>query len=137
MQVLAQRGKLLSDAPWLPVFADALMITGCTGLGKTTTIGRYLDRLLRYYEHPQCHEAEWTRHLQITYLVVPMTVHRGGLLYGILAAIDATIGTTYRTQYADHRRWPIEKLAIEVGILLVQHSVGILVIEEIPLRPNP
>ena len=40
----------------------------------------------------------------------------------------------YRSQYADHRRWPIEKLAIEVGIILVQHAVGVLIIEEIQAR---
>lgn len=134
MQVLAQRGKLVTNAPWLPAFADALMVTGCTGLGKSTTVMRYLARLQKYYEHPRRDDAEWTRHVQITFLVVPMPVHRGGLLYAILAAIDATIGTAYRVQYADHRRWPIEKLAIEVGIILAQHSVGILVIEEIQAR---
>lgn len=134
MQVLAQRGKLITNAPWLPVFADALMIAGCTGLGKSTAVRRYLDRLQKYFEHPRRDDAEWARHVQITYLVVAMPVHRGGLLYGILAAIDETIGTSYRNQYSDHRKWPIEKLAIEVGIILAQHSVGMLVIEEIQAR---
>lgn len=134
VQALAQRGKSLVDAPWLPDFADALMVMGCTAVGKSTAIKRYVIQIDQFYIHPRCDEAEWTRHVQVTYLIVPMPVHRGGLLYAILAALDSTIGTNYRSQYADHRRWPIEKLAIEVGIILVQHAVGVLIIEEIQAR---
>jgi len=134
VQALAQRGKSLADAPWLPDFADALMVMGCTAVGKSTAIKRYVVQIDQFYVHGRCDEAEWTHHVQVTYLIVPMPVHRGGLLYAILAALDITIGTTYRSQYADHRRWPIEKLAIEVGIILVQHAVGALIIEEIQAR---
>jgi AAA domain len=134
VQVLAQRGKQLADAPWLPDYADALMVMGCTAIGKTTAIKRYVGQIKQVYVHPPREDAEWTRHIQVTYLIVPMPVHRGGLLYAILAGIDLAIGTNYRAQYADHRRWPIEKLAIEVGIILVQHSVGVLIIEEIQAR---
>jgi hypothetical protein len=134
IQALAQRGKSLVDAPWLPDFADALMVMGCTAVGKSTAIKRYVVQIDQFYVHGRCEEAEWTRHVQVTYLIVPMPVHRGGLLYAILAALDTAIGTTYRSQYADHRRWPIEKLAIEVGIILVQHAVGVLIIEEIQAR---
>jgi hypothetical protein len=134
IQALALRGQTLGGAPWLPDFADALMVMGCTAIGKTTTHKRYLGLIRQIYVHPRREEADWTKHTQITHLIVPMPVHRGGLLYAILAAIDIAIGTNYRAQYADHRRWPIEKLAIEVGILLVQHSVGVLIIEEIQAR---
>lgn len=134
MKVLAQRGKGLTDAPWLPTFADAFMVMGCTGLGKSTAALRLLLRLVQFYEHPRRDDAEWTRHVQITYLIVSMPVHRGGLLYAILATIDNLIGTSYRVQYGDGRSWPIEKLAIEVAIILAQHHVGLLVIEEIQAR---
>jgi hypothetical protein len=134
IQTLAQRGRSLTTAAWLPDFADALMVMGCTATGKTTTIKRYVALIDQYYVHERRDDAEWTCHVQITYLIVPMPVHRGGLLFAILAAIDAAIGTNYRAQYADHRRWPIEKLAIEVAIILVQHGVGVLIIEEIQAR---
>ena len=135
MQVLSRRGQSIIDKePWLPRFADALIITGCTGMGKTATINRYLSFIPQFHVHARCDEAEWAKHVQITYLIVPMPVHRGGLLYGILSAIDTVIGTDYRITYGDHRRWPIEKLAVEVGIILVQHAVGLLVIEEIQAR---
>lgn len=134
VQALAQRGQSLVDAPWLPDFADALMVMGCTAVGKSTAIKRYLIQIDQFCIHPRCEQAEWARHIQVTYLIVPMPVHRGGLLYAILAGLDSTIGTSYRNKYSDHRRWPIEKLAIEVGIILVQHAVGVLIIEEIQAR---
>lgn len=134
MQVLGERGRTLASAAWMPTFASAFMIVGCTGTGKSTAVEEYLKLLKPYFDHSAELAAEWNKHLQITFLVVPMPVHRGGLLYAILAAIDSTIGTSYRTKYSDRRIWTIEKLAIEVGILLVQHSVGLLVIEEIQAR---
>lgn len=134
IQALALRGQTLYAAQWLPDFADAIMLMGCTAIGKTHTLKRYVGLIKQVYVHSPCEQADWTKHTQITYLIVPMPVHRGGLLYAILAAIDVAIGSNYRAQYADHRRWPIEKLAIEVGILLVQHSVGVLIIEEIQAR---
>ena len=131
---LALRGKSLDTAPWLPTFADALIIEGCTGLGKSTIVERICSLVPQLYEHGASEAAGWQRHVQVTYLIVPMPVHRGGLLYAILAALDGVLGTEYRTQYAVPRIWTIEKLAIEVGILLTQHSVGLLVIEELQPR---
>ena len=134
-QVLSKRGQSLTDVgSSLPTFADALIVTGCTGMGKTTTINRYLSLISQTHVHERRDDADWTRQVQITYLVVAMPVHRGGLLYSILSAIDVAIGSDYRVRYGDHRRWPIEKLAVEVAIILVQHAVGLLVIEEIQAR---
>lgn len=131
---LAMRGKTLDTAPWLPKFADALIVEGCTGLGKSTIVERICSLVPQRYEHSASEAAGWQRHVQVTYLIVPMPVHRGGLLYAILAALDGVLGTEYRVQYAVPRIWTVEKLAIEVGILLTQHSVGLLVIEELQPR---
>lgn len=134
VQTLAQRGKPQSSAPWLPDFADAMLLMGCTGTGKSTILSRYFKLIAQVHIHTARDDAEWTRQAQLTYLVVAMPVHRGALFYAILAAIDTALGTNYRTTYGDHRRWPIEKLAVEVAIILVQHAVGVLVIEEIQAR---
>lgn len=131
---LALRGKSLDTAPWLPTFANALIVESCTGMGKSTIVERVCSLVPQRYKHGASEAAGWQRHVQVTYLIVPMPVHRGGLLYAILAALDGVLGTEYRTQYAAPRIWTIEKLAIEVGILLTQHSVGLLVIEELQPR---
>lgn len=131
---LAQRGQSLNTAPWLPTFADAVIIQGCTGMGKSTIISRVCGLVAQHYKHEPSQTSGWLRHMQVSYLIVPMPIHRGGLLYAILAALDEVLGTEYRTQYANPRAWTIEKLAIEVGILLTQHSVGLLVIEELQPR---
>jgi hypothetical protein len=133
-QVLALRGQLQSAAPWLSTFADGTTIQGCTGLGKSSTLERVLGTCFpKVYVHPRCDRAGWLQHVQVTHLVVVMPVHRGGLLYAILAALDEAIGTTYRYQYLK-QGWTIDKLSIEVAVLLAQHSVGVLVIEELQPR---
>jgi hypothetical protein len=134
-EILQLRGKshseLLLDRQWRPVQASAFVIMGCTGTGKTTIVDRVLSFLPPVYAHGRSDTAGWMQQIQVPYLRVPMPAHRGGLLYSILQALDNATGKEYRLQYA---RWTIDKLTVEVGVLLAQHLVGMLIIEEMQPR---
>ncbi len=135
LKLLGLRGtKNPEDIDFGSVYADALVIKGCTGFGKSTTIQRFCKLLTQKHVHGRSVAAGWVKHVQITYLIVPMSIHRGGLVYAILAALDEVLGTNIRSQYLNKKGWSVERVAIEVGILLVQNSVGILIIEE--LQPS-
>ncbi|HEX7908672.1 MAG TPA: TniB family NTP-binding protein [Paraburkholderia sp.] len=135
MKVLGlRRTKNPEKIDFGPVYADALVVKGCTGFGKSTTVQRFCSLLTQKHEHGRSDAAGWVTHVQITYLIVPMSIHKGGLVYAILAALDEVLGTNSRDQYSTKKGYTVEKIAIEVGILLVQHSVGLLIIEE--LQPS-
>ena len=133
MQTLALRGRSLSDLSWNSVFAEGLMVKGCTGVGKSHALQRIFSLMPQVHVHGRSEVAGWTRQVQIVYLIVPMPSNRGGLLYAILSELDRVLGTDYCRQHV-RSRLSIEKLAVEVGVLLVQHYVGVLVIEELQPR---
>lgn len=125
-------GAELRNLPWLPGFAAGMKFNGITGLGKTYEIRRAIDQFLPRIEHGRSEAADWTHFYQIPVLYVGMSHDGsiGGLLYQILVAIDVALDTDYSTQ----RRLTSlanEKLAVQVGILLSLHAVGVLIIDEI------
>ncbi|MTV37532.1 ATP-binding protein [Duganella radicis] len=125
-------GAELRNLPWLPGFAAGMKFDGITGLGKTYEIRRAIDQFLPRIEHGRSEAADWTHFYQIPVLYVGMSHDGsiGGLLYQILVAIDVALDTDYSTQ----RRLTSlanEKLAVQVGILLSLHAVGVLIIDEI------
>jgi hypothetical protein len=135
MKIFGFRGMgTLKHIPFGPIYADALMIRGCTGFGKSTLIQRFCSLQNQFFEHGKSEVAGWIKKIQISYLIVQMPMHRGGLLYAIIAALDEVLGTEFRTRYQAKLGWTIEKLAVEIGILLVQYSVGILIIEDLQPR---
>lgn len=125
-------GSKLEDLPWLPGFALGMRIDGITGLGKTYEIRRAIDQLKPRIEHGKSAAADWTHFNQVPVLYVGMSFDGsiGGLLYQILVSLDVALGTDYSMQ-PRLIRLPNEKLAVHVGILMLLHAVGVLVIDEI------
>jgi hypothetical protein len=128
-------GKDLRDLPWFPMSAKGMRISGVTGLGKTYEVLRALKLLPQVIRHGHSQAADWTHLTQVTWLYVAMSHDGslGGLLLQILVALDRETGTDY-SRDRSLTNLSNEKLAVHVGIILHNHGVGVLVIDEIQGR---
>jgi len=128
-------GKDLRDLPWFPVSAKGMRISGVTGLGKTYEVLRALKLLPQVFRHGHSPAADWTHMTQVTWLYVGMSHDGslGGLLLQILVALDREAATSYSCERSI-TNLSNEKLAVHVGIILHNHGVGVLVIDEIQGR---
>lgn len=135
MTIARYAGKELKDLPWLPCSAKGMRISGITGLGKSYEILRALMQLPQKFEHGLSYSADWNHMTQATWLYVAMSHDGslGGLLLQILAALDMAIGTSYASERG-LTGLSNEKLAVHVGIILINHGVGALVIDELQGR---
>jgi hypothetical protein len=128
-------GKEISDLPWLSTSAKGMRVSGITGLGKTYEIKRALMQLPQKISHGLSRSAGWTHMTQATWLYVGMSHDGslGGLLLQILTELDKAIGTSYARERG-LTGLSNEKLAVHVGIILNNHGVGVLVIDELQAR---
>ena len=135
MAIARFAGKDLRDLPWFPVSAKGMRITGVTGLGKTYEVLRALKLLPQIFRHGHSQAADWTHMTQVTWLYVGMSHDGslGGLLLQILVELDVKAGTDYSLDRS-LTNLSNEKLAVHVGIILNNHGVGVLVIDELQGR---
>jgi hypothetical protein len=135
MELAGHSGKELEQLPWNATYAKGMTITGVTGVGKTFYAKRALQLLPQCIEHGRSQAAGWASMKQVIWLYVAMSHDGslGGLLLQILCALDEVIGTNYSQQKALTNR-SNEKLAVLIGIILRNHGVGVLVIDEIQSR---
>ncbi|MFZ6689669.1 ATP-binding protein [Undibacterium sp. SXout11W] len=135
MAIARYAGKGINDLPWLPSSAKGMRISGITGLGKSYEILRALKKLPQKIEHGLSVAADWNHVTQATWLYVAMSHDGslGGLLLQILTSLDLAIGTNYAK---DRSLISLsnEKLAVHIGIILINHGVGVLVIDELQGR---
>jgi len=135
MTIARYAGKELRDLPWLPCSAKGMRISGITGLGKSYEILRALKQLPQKIEHGLSYAADWNHVTQASWLYVAMSHDGslGGLLLQILTALDLAIGANYARDRG-LTSLSNEKLAVHVGIILINHGVGVLVIDELQGR---
>lgn len=135
MAIARFAGKDLRDLPWFPVSAKGMRISGVTGLGKTYELLRALKLLPPKFQHGHSKAADWNHMTQVSWLYVAMSHDGslGGLLLQILVELDRVIGTDYARERS-LTTLSNEKLAVHVGIILHNHGVGVLVIDEIQGR---
>ncbi len=135
MAIARFAGLEMSKLPWLPSSAKGMRIIGITGLGKTYEVFRALSQLPQKIAHGRSPSAGWTHMIQATWLYVPMSHDGslGGLLLQILTSLDEVIGTSYSSK-GGFASLSNEKLAVHVGIILNNHGVGVLVIDELQHR---
>lgn len=135
MSIARFAGKELTDLPWLSSSAKGMRIGGITGLGKTYEIIRALMQLPQKISHGLSRSAGWNHMTQATWLYVAMSHDGslGGLLLQILTSLDNAIDTSYARDRG-LTSLSNEKLAVHVGIILNNHGVGVLVIDELQGR---
>lgn len=135
MSIAQLAGNKISDLPWNFSSAKGMRISAITGLGKTYEVLRALTLLDQKIQHGTCQSAGWTHMTQATWLYVAMSHDGslGGLLLQVLTCLDCAIGTAYAGQRS-LTGLSNEKLAVHVGIILNNHGVGVLVIDELQSR---
>jgi hypothetical protein len=112
------------------------IVKGITGTAKTVTVKHTLRSLIgtQVIHHAEQPAALFKSAEQLSWLFVGMSHDgsRGGLLSGILLAVDAQLGTTYAVELPRSYK-SVERLSGAVIALLHSLYLGILVIDEIQL----
>ena len=135
MELASHAGKEITTLRWFATYAKGMRISGITGVGKSYDIVRALKALPQRIDHGRCDAAGWNHMTQAVWLYVAMSHDGslGGLMLQILRALDEAIGTSY-SQDRNLIRLSNEKLAVHIGIIFLNHGVGVLVIDELQHR---
>ena len=135
MEIAGFSGMELSALPWYSSYAKGMTIQGVTGVGKSYEIRRVLTLLPQVVEHGRVLDAGWGKMKQVVWLYVAMSHDGslGGLLLQIIQELDHVIGTNY-SQDTSLIKLSNEKLAVRLGVILRNHGVGALFIDEIQSR---
>lgn len=117
----------VSEAP------ESASILGVPGIGKTSTIRkclRQIPQVLTHYEY----QGRKFYHKQITHITVecPSDCSVKALALNIIEAIDRAVGSSYYEMACRRSHIPsASALTSRVKILCLNHSVGLIVIDEI------
>lgn len=124
-------GELNDETPVFYSESLSKLMTGILGTGKSAVLDRVLSAYPKLVVHGPSKSAYRLRHMQVPYLKAKMSGDgsRNGLLLSILAVLDKAVGSDYFHEIG-RRRMSVEERMLEVARLLAQHSVGLLVIEE-------
>jgi hypothetical protein len=109
--------------------AEGIAIIGVSGVGKSTAIERILALYPQVIFHSK-YKGRESPHQQIVWLrlICPHDGSRKSLCLSFFHAIDEILGTPYLKSF---RGLTVEHMMLQVGILSVKHSIGVLVIDEI------
>lgn len=112
--------------------ADSGSILGVPGCGKTATVRRCLSTMPQVIEHME-YQGQPLYCKQVLWLHVecPSDCSVKTLGFGIMAAIDKAIGSKYLQSTQGLRSASASAIATQAKILLSNHHVGLLVIDEI------
>jgi len=107
--------------------AQSMLLIGCSGSGKTTSLERILDTYPQVIYHANFNFE------QVVYLKVDCS-HNGSLkeiCLNFFRALDKALGTNYEKTYGLKRRNGIETLLALMAQTANAHALGLLVIDEI------
>lgn len=112
--------------------ADSGSILGVPGCGKTATVRRCLSTMPQVIEHME-YQGQPCYCKQVLWLHVecPSDCSIKTLGYNIMAALDKTIGSQYLPAAQWLRSASASAIATQAKILLANHHVGLLVVDEI------
>ena len=112
--------------------ADSGSILGVPGCGKTATVRRCLTTMPQVIEHMEyqgqpcyCKQVLWL------YVECPSDCSVKTLGFNVMAALDKTVGSKYLQSTKGLRTASASAIATQTKILLTNHHVGLLVIDEI------
>lgn len=106
--------------------AQSLLLIGCSGSGKTTSLQRILGTYPQVIYHPDLNLE------QVVYLKIDCS-HNGSLkeiCLNFFRALDKALGSNYEKRYA-MKRHGIETLLAVMAQIANAHALGLLVIDEI------
>lgn len=112
--------------------ADSGSILGVPGCGKTATVRRCLSTMPQVIEHVE-YQGQPLFCKQILWLHVecPSDCSVKTLGFGIMAALDRAIGSKYLQSTQGLRSASASAISVQTKILLTNHHVGLLVVDEI------
>ena len=112
--------------------ADSGSILGVPGCGKTATVRRCLSTMPQVIEHVE-YQGQPCYGKQVLWLHVecPSDCSVKTLGFGIMAALDRAIGSKYLQSTQGLRSASASAIAVQTKILLTNHHVGLLVVDEI------
>lgn len=112
--------------------ADSGSILGVPGCGKTATVRRCLSTMPQVIEHME-YQGQPLYCKQVLWLHVecPSDCSVKTLGFGIMAALDRAIGSKYLQSTQGLRSVSASAIAVQTKILLTNHHVGLLVVDEI------
>lgn len=112
--------------------ADSGSILGVPGCGKTATVHRCLSTMPQVIEHVK-YQGQPLFCKQILWLHVecPSDCSVKTLGFGIMAALDRAIGSKYLQSTQGLRSASASAISVQTKILLTNHHVGLLVVDEI------
>ena len=112
--------------------ADSGSILGVPGCGKTATVRRCLSTMPQVIEHME-YQGQPLYSKQVLWLHVecPSDCSVKTLGFGIMAALDRAIGSHYLESTQGLRSASASAIAVQTKILLTNHHVGLLVVDEI------
>lgn len=106
--------------------AQSMVLIGCSGYGKTTSLIRTLSAYPQVIYHPDLNIE------QVVYLKIDCS-HNGSLkeiCLNFFRALDQVLDTQYEKQYG-LKRYNIQALLTKMSQLANAHALGLLVIDEI------
>lgn len=112
--------------------ADSGSILGVPGCGKTATIRRCLSTMPQVIDHVE-YQGQPLYCKQVLWLHVecPSDCSVKTLGFSVMAALDRAIGSKYLQSTQGLRSASASAIAVQTKILLTNHHVGLLVIDEI------
>ncbi len=112
--------------------ADSGSILGVPGCGKTATVRRCLSTMPQVIEHME-YQGQTMYSKQVLWLHVecPSDCSVKTLGFSIMAALDRAIGSHYLQSTQGLRSASASAIAVQTKILLTNHHVGLLVVDEI------
>jgi hypothetical protein len=111
--------------------SSGFSVLGLSGGGKSRTFLRCLHLLPQVLRHSKYKEKEYTCK-QIVWLKLdcPFDASAKGLCIQFFNTVDAILGTNYRSNYAGKRR-TVDEMLSDMALVAANHSLGMLVIDEI------
>ena len=127
-------GELLSPSSQSKAAQLSTLLVGIPGMGKTTTVKRWLARTPQVIYHPLHHVYQVT-HLHVEMPSDGMSVK--GLAHAILQKLDSLIpGADYYATYALRGRVGADALMRGVARVMNAHFVGCLIADEVQNLTN-
>jgi hypothetical protein len=103
-------------------------LIGCSGSGKSTAVRKVLSTYPQLITHP-----DYNMHQQLTYVIVecPYNGDLANLCSNFFHSIDEVLGTNYHRRYGQQIRIGEKTLLQAMTQIAIDHSLGLLVIDEI------